>query len=311
MKQLIRKILYGKTPVCEYATITTTGNTVEKVILQVDGLSIDISKCQWLLCLQPVVIGIWLSSETNIAAFSKSKKNHVHFCGADGSIKKAAAVVSITIIKKITEKDGTLFLAEVCQAGIQHINPLRALLLYKRFYKKPQWPFPAYKALVAAYSYPRKVRLVAFKEGDYFNIFPMDLLGIVPQSNHVVFGLRHTNIALQKIISAKKIVVAEIGHTHKATIYQLGKHHGSAPPSVEALPFKTIATEKFGFYIPEWTENYKEINITATLSLGSHTLLWGEVVNEKTMTSTQQHLFHIHFFHLLYLKRKGINYQPV
>jgi len=309
MKKLIRKILFGSTPVCEYATVTVE-NITEKVILKTETALIDISQTQWLLCLQPIVIGIWLNNRDS-TFFSESKKNKIYFCGATEEIRKSAAVVEINIIEKIIERDGTLFLAEAGKTILKHINAVRTKLLFNKFYKKPQWPFDKYKALAAAYSYPRKVRLVSFKEGEYFNIFPMDLLGVIPQSNRVVFGLRHTNIVLQKIINAKKIVVSEIGYEHKETIYQLGKYHGTAPPSINDLSFKTLTTDQFGFYIPQWAESYKEINIIATADLGSHTLLWGEVINEKKLTGTQPHLFHIHFLHSLFLKKAGINYTAV
>ena len=73
---------------------------------------------------------------------------------------------------------------------------------------------------------------------------------------------------------------------------------------MDALPFKTIPTEQFRFFIPEWVERYKEINIIKTINLGSHMLLWGEPVHEKIFEPGAAHLFHIPF--LLYLRSKHL-----
>jgi hypothetical protein len=109
-------------------------------------------------------------------------------------------------------------------------------------------------------------------------------------------------VALAKIIETKKIVVSEASHIYKNTIYELGRHHSGAPPSIDALPFKTRRTESFGFFIPEWADNYKEIKILKTKNLGSHMLLWGEIINEKTLKQPSDNLYHIHF--LLYYHHK-------
>src|SRR4029077_16258381 len=114
-------------------------------------------------------------------------------------------------------------------------------------------------------------------------IFPMDLLGTIPGCNKHVFGLRHTNVALPKIIETGKMVVSEVPCEYKDIIYKLGSHHSVAPPSLDMLPFNVLTTEKFGFYIPEWAENYKEVQITRTINLGSHMLLWGEWEKENKL----------------------------
>jgi flavin reductase (DIM6/NTAB) family NADH-FMN oxidoreductase RutF len=118
-------------------------------------------------------------------------------------------------------------------------------------------------------------------------------------------------VALSKIIETGKVVVSEISFEHKDIIYQLGKHHSSIPPSLELLPFKVTTSENFGFYIPDWAESYKEIKIERTINLGSHMLLWGEVINQVTLKTHTSHLFHIHFLLYLHQKRKGFSYQLV
>ena len=111
--------------------------------------------------------------------------------------------------------------------------------------------------------------------------------------------------------SLESIMEKDMAFDHKEIIYQLGKHHSGGPPSIESLPFNVVQTEQFDFYIPDWAQSYKEIQIIKTIDLGSHMLLWGEVVNEKEITPPTKNLFHIHFLESIYLNKNGINYQAV
>jgi hypothetical protein len=112
------------------------------------------------------------------------------------------------------------------------------------------------------------------------------------------------------MIESRKLVVSEVSSLFKETIYQLGKHHGSSPPPLSVLPFKVVRSEKWGYYIPEWVESYKEVNILNTMNLGSHMLILGEWERETKLQSARDHLYHIHF--LLYLMReKQVNNYPL
>ena len=197
------------------------------------------------------------------------------------------------------------------KSKICHTNFLKTLILFHKYYKKPGLSFHQFKSLVSAYSYPRKVRVVSFKKDDYYNIFPMDLIGEIASCNKYIFGLRHTNITLDKIIETKKIVASEVSFNQKNIIYQLGEHHGAGAPPILSLPFRTMLSRQFKFYVPEWVESYKEIKIIRTINLGSHMLLWGEVMNEEKISAPTGNLYHIHFLQYFHQKRNGFNYPLV
>lgn len=307
MKGLFKKILFGNIDIKEYSTVTIAGGINEKVFLVTGKLTIDISKIHWVLCLEPIVFGVWLTKDEHTIVINEKTGSGMYFSDSprdDFKIAKrnAVAIVTLDYFDKIEEADGTLYLLTLRECKIYHVNFLKTVVLFYKYYKKPKLSFEKYKSLIAAYSYPRRVRIISFKQGDYFNIFPMDLLGAIPQSDKYVFGLRHTNVALAKIIESKKIVVSEVPYIYKDTIYELGKHHSGSPPKADSLPFKIQQTENFGFPIPEWADSYKEIQILKTKILGSHMLLWGEIVNEKTLRQSSGNLYHIHF--LLYYHQK-------
>ena len=316
MKNLFKKILLGDIKVEEYSTVTTEGEIKERVFLKVMNFTFDISKIHWLLCLDPIVFGIWLKKDEKIITINEKTSCSMYFSDSNNADFKSdrrnvVAIIALDYFDKIEETEGTLYLLKLRESKIYHVNFFKTFLLFYKYYKKPKFSFEKYKSLIAAYSYPRRVRVVSFKQDDYFNIFPMDLLGEIPQSGKYVFGLRHTNVALAKIIETKKIVVSEVPYIYKDTIYELGKHHSGAPPSPDSLPFKIKQTDNFGFLIPEWAESYKEIQILKTKNLGSHMMLWGEIINEKTLKQPSDNLYHIHFLLYYHQKLKKQDYRVV
>ena len=315
MKKIIKQILFGKIAAREYSTITIKNGIQERVYLEVLKKRIDISNKHWLLCLEPVVFGIWLDKESVVPGIDKDVSYKLIFAGSDSKENQSKdnilAIAELVYVDRIVEKEGMLFLLKLKKCKLFHISLMRTWLLYLNYYKKSQFSYNKFKSFVTAYSFPRKVRLISFKEEGYFNIFPMDLLGPIPSSDLYVFGLRHSNVALSKIISTKKIVVSEISFKHKDTIYRLGKHHGNAPASVDSLLIKFIKSKIFGFPVPEWLESYKEIEINKTINLGSHMLLWGTTINETVSGDSPGNLYHIHFLQYLYQQKNGSVYHDV
>jgi hypothetical protein len=314
MKPPIHHIVFHEEKIKEYETLGIADEIYERVYLEnkTDRGIHDVSKNHWVLCLEPLIFGVWITKESGINADLKEGWT-LHFAehGRPDVKKKTLAVASLNFFDRINEDSGSLLLLKIKTSRIFHIHFLKTWLLYFKYYKKPGLSFRKLKTFVTAYSYPRKVRLISFKEEDYYNIFPMDLLGDISQDGRFVFGLRHTNHALARIIAAGKIVVSEISSCHKEIIYQLGMHHGSKPPPTEQLPFPVIKSEAFGFWIPEWAETYKEIRIIRTMNLGSHMLLWGEPVSDNLLSNGDRHLHHIHFMLYLQQKAAGFSYQTV
>jgi len=307
----INQILFGDTQIREYATLTVKDAVREKVYLRINETEHEVSQSQWLLCLEPPVFGVWLPNQKNIKHLQSARYSIFFTTVSAGGKEKTIAGLSFNFFESIRDEAGVMLLLKVKTSRIHHLDLIKTRILFNKYYKKPQTSFNQLKAFASAYSYPRRVRVISFKEGDYYNIFPMDLLGEITAANKYVFGLRHTNTALAKIIETGKIVVSEAPFEYKDVIYKLGSHHSTGAPLVENLPFKVIQSENFGFYVPDWVNSYKEISITQTINLGSHMLLWGDVQNECELKNSTGHLFHIHYLLYLYQKRKGILYPAV
>ena len=306
----LTRLLLGDSAVREYATVTVDGPVTEKVWLEINGNWIDVSANQFLFCLEPIVYGIWLN-EPKVFLIGDVFKLYFTPATATGITENAFAIATVSLLDSIETENGTLFLLRQLKTSIRHINAVKTRFLFYKYYKKPSFTFPQLKALAAAYSYPRRVRIVSFKQDDYYNIFPMDLLGDLWQHNYYVFGLRNTNKTLPRILDEKKLVACEVPGDCSQLIYQLGSHHSKTPPRVDELPFKTVKSEVFNFFVPDWAGSYKEVGIKKSINLGSHTLLFGEVINNAVLKQLPNNLCHIHYLLQLYHKRKGYNYPAI
>ena len=309
MKKFVRNILFGTEPVSEYCTVTVGPEINERVFLRSGDKDIDVSHRHWLLCLDPIVFGIWFARTGDFIPPGEEGKFELRFEDGIGRAERLA-LLKLEYFSCLEEQEGTLLLLKLNKVSIHHIGFIKTRLLYYKYYKKAEQNFYRLKSYSAAYSYPRRVRLVSFKEGSWYNIFPMDLVGDISSFGRYVFGLRHTNVTLARMIEAKKIVVSEVPYEYKEIIYQLGKHHRK-PLSETGVPFGIIQSEIFGFPVPEWVNSYKEIRITAHINLGSHMLLWGEVLNERFLSESHGHLYHIHFLHYLHQLGRSLKYKLV
>jgi hypothetical protein len=283
-------MLMGNTPFSEYSKITTPDAIPEQVVLAIGGSRMDISGDHWILCIEPIVFGVWMEKKDLPGSFGLGKECRMYFSGAS---------LTLDLCYRIEEEAGTLLLLRLRKSSIHQFNFIKTYLIYYRYYRRGGLSFDRFKSFVSAYSYPRRVRLISFRQDDHFNIFPMDLLGDISKRGRYVFGLRHTNVSLPRIIETGKLVVAEVSHVHKDLIYQLGKHHSGSPPSLDELPFGVSLSNNYGFYIPDVVERYREIRILGSKDLGSHMLLWGECLEEQVLKGPQAHLFVVHFLHFL------------
>ena len=306
MRKFIKNILYRNINIKEYTSITLNKSISEKVFFETAGSRTDVSGDHWALCLQPLVFGIWISN--HLFDLSQNKSCRLLFEEKNG---KKLATVRLSTLDGIKEKEGCLLLTRAEECKLFHVSSIESSLLYNVFYRKPGYSFKIYKSYVSAFTYPRKVRLVSFKKAEYYNIFPMDFIGEISQTNYYVFGLRHTNRTMAEMINEKKVAVSEVSCNYKEYIYQLGTHHSSQPPPLERLPFKTVESKNFAFPIPSDASRYNEINLIRSINLGSHMLLWGESKYGEINSVANEQLYHIHFLLDLFLERKGNAYRRV
>lgn len=299
---LIRKLLF------ENARITTFGITrlapeqvKESVFLKKGKQLIDITGHHGMICLDPFCMSVWLSND-EIKRLEPQTAT-IQFTGEDGKLN---AAINVSLIEKIPTENGVLLLYKIGEVKNYQLSILHRLALFRYFLRSKKNTYHHRRVISALYSYPRDIIIVSYKDDDYYNIFPMDIQSYIAEEKLYLLGLRTTNQTLNKILEAKKVVVCDTDTVDINTVYALGKHPSADPTKINDLPFSVIGSEKFGFYVPDFTGSYKEIEIIDHKKMGYHMLMIGKVVNEKRIKPGSSPLYHVGFLQLQKSRYKNI-----
>jgi len=242
-----------------------------------------------MICLDPFCVAAWLSNEE--AASMDPQKVELQF-----KVKSQVnAAIQLSFIEEVPTPKGNLFLYKIESVHNRQLTPLHRLALFGYFLRSKSNTFYSRRVISALYSYPRRIVIVTYSDDSYHNIFPMDIQGFIEEEGLYLLGLRTTNITLDKILAAKKVVVCDTDTVDLETVYQLGKHSSKSPTGKHALPFGLSKSEKFGFPVPDFTGSYKEIEIIQHKKMGYHMLMIGKVVHAKQMKPAPRSLYHVGF----------------
>jgi flavin reductase (DIM6/NTAB) family NADH-FMN oxidoreductase RutF len=301
MKGLLNKLFYPGVHITDYKSIQLEKGIEQQAFLYHDGMRFEVSGQHWPLSLQPLVFGVWVNKENHKAG---SLSGYSLLFEEKSSSRKLASV-QLTLLDNIEIDDGILLFLSATGCRLFHTALAESHFLYRTYFRKPGFTYEMFATYASAFSYPRKVRLVSFKNEDYYNIFPMDFVGNAGNLETFVFGLRHTNQALLKILESKKLVVADVPGRFKKDIYNMGAYHSSTPPPLHQLPFSVFPSKEFGFYVPACADSYQEIEISHSKNLGSHMFLLGRSVHYEVLQEPSPNLYHVHFLLSLLRQRLG------
>ena len=110
MKEFIRKLFWGSTEITEYSTITVEGAIREQVFFETGSFTINVSDAHWVLCLEPVVFGVWVKRHENVI-ISQETKCSLYFCSYKPKNevrpgRDAVAVVTLEYLDKVEDPGG-------------------------------------------------------------------------------------------------------------------------------------------------------------------------------------------------------------
>jgi len=302
MTSLIKNIFFKNTTVQTFFISRLLEKEVEeKVYLEKNRREIDITGHHAMICLDPFCVAVWLNNNESNSIDPHLVK--IKFKKGD----RLNAAIDASIIEKTPTEKGVLLLYKIEKAKNYHLSPFHRLALFAWFLRSKKNTYYSRKVISALYSYPRRIIIVSYKDDDYYNIFPMDIQGYIPEEELYILGLRTTNAALNKILEAKKVVVCDTDTVDIATVYNLGKHSSNAPTPLEQLPFGTGESEAFGFPVPDFTGSYKEIEIIRNRKMGYHMLMVGKVINYKKRKEDSSSLYHVGFLQFQKSNYKSID----
>jgi len=295
MYSFVKKLFFKDAKLRIFAITRLSDTQVEeKVFLQNGKYIIDISLRQGIICLDPFCIAVWVPREQLPSPDVSQAKLQFY------RRTLATASIQLSIIEKIEGEKCVFLLYKIKSVKNYQFNPLHRLVFFAYLLRNKTSTYNYRKTISALYSYPRKIIIVSYKDEDYCNIFPMDIQGYAQEDGMYVLGLRTTNVTLDKILKAKKVVVCDTDAVDIDTVYTLGKHPSASPPKIENLPFGTTESEIFKFPVPDFSGSYKEIEIITHKKMGYHMLMIGKIINAKTLKQNTSSFYHVGF--LEYLK---------
>ena len=298
---LVKNIFFKDDKVTTFITTRLHDNEVaEKVFLKTSGVKLDITSRHSMICLDPFCLAAWVTTQE--AENLDAQSAYVSFKTDDST----NARLQVSLIEKIETEKGLLLLYRIENVNNYQLSALHRLFFWGRLIRSKTNTFYSRKVISALYSYPRRIIIVSYCDNDYCNIFPMDIQGYLEEEGLYLLGLRTTNLTLNKILEAKKVVVCDTNSVDLETVYSLGKHSSKAPTPISELPFAVSKSELFGFPVPDFSGGYKEIEIIRHKKMGYHMLLVGRVVNSKQINPNPASLFHVGF-----LQYKKGDYVPI
>jgi len=301
MNKLIRKLFFKGDKIKTFFISRLRQSQIqESVFLKTGGSTLDIGKHHGMICLDPFCVAVWLPAR-QLAAIA-DKATTIQF-KKEGKLN---AYINVSVIEKIVTTNGALILFKIEKVKNYQLNPLHRLVFFAYLLRSPKNTYNSRKVINALYSYPRSIIIVSYLDENYCNIFPMDIHSHIEEEGLYILGLRTTNVTLDKILAAKKVVVCDTDSADINIIYDLGKHSSTSPTPIEKMPFSTKSSELFGFPVPNFSGSYKEIEIIQHRKMGFHMLLVGRIANVKQIKPDPSSFYHISF-----LQFQNSNYNSV
>jgi flavin reductase (DIM6/NTAB) family NADH-FMN oxidoreductase RutF len=299
MNLSLKRLFFKDAAIKTFSITRLAPNEIEeKVWLKKGERTIDITHRQSMICLDPFCISVWLPADA--LKLIDANTVQILFTRRD----EVTASLKVSLIEIIATPTGSLLLYKIVKVKNNQLTPLHRLLFLGHLLRSPKNTYQSRRTISALYSYPRKVIIVSYQDDEYYNIFPMDIQSHIAEEDIYVLGLRTTNITLDKILAAKKVVICDTHAIALNTVYDLGKHSSTSPTKKEELPFGIIDSELFGFPVPAILGSYKEVEIIHNRKMGYHMLLVGKVVNSKVMVENPSSFYHVGFL------QSQISYYP-
>lgn len=289
MKGLIKKLFFNHTPIKTFFISRLSAKQVQEQVFLKSGKGIiEITRQHGMICLDPFCIAAWLSTDQ---ANTVRENVTIQFKKED----KLNASIAVSLVEAVPTENGVLLLYKIEKVKNYQLNYLRRLVFFGWLLKAQKNTYQSRKIISALYSYPRRIVIVSYKDDSYCNIFPMDIHSCIEGEGLYLLGLRTTNITLEKILEAKKVVVCDTDSADINIVYTLGKQPSASPIPLDQLPFTIIESEQFGFPVPDFSGSYKELEIIYHRKMGFHMLMVGRVVNEKQLKPDPLSFYHVGF----------------
>jgi hypothetical protein len=132
--------------------------------------------------------------------------------------------------------------------------------------------------LFVFYIKPRPVSLLSVKDGDTFDIFPVDLNGII-FDNYFLQSIKSTNKGINLIKKTGAICLSAVPFSKVDLIYKLHEQRKKEKISLENLSFSTSESRMLKIPVPDFAIDVKEFNGVQTFENGLYTTILLKCIN--------------------------------
>ena len=271
-----------------------------KVWLTGMGAPRDVTRRNVLAAARPLIIGIGLEDQPELAALSRKRLALEFRDGSDEKILLGTTGLKLVDVLDIGEREHLcLFRTHnpanyCCPRTLLWRRYLHFAYLQWRNEKGPNAPeirmvASELHALFVFYICPRPVVLVSVVDGEAGNLFPMDLIGPIGR-RHFSLAVHTTSKALPLIERSGRVALSSVPVEKMPLAHRLGKNHNKPRVEWTSLPFSLTASPAFGLPVPEFSLRVREMEVETLRQMESHTLFICRVVDE------QSHLDGLQFF---------------
>jgi flavin reductase (DIM6/NTAB) family NADH-FMN oxidoreductase RutF len=254
--------------------------------------------------LRPLTVRI---AQSGLAAAEKSALLHFHDRETDTRI----GWLALQLRESWGPQDARMALYEVVSGSHLCAGRLRRLW-DTMLYRYASRAVPAERRLMTAaatehtmvfYSCPRPVYFVSVDDGLSSNLFPMDLVGPLEQ-DYFTLALRNTSPSVETIKRSRRLALGDVPGDAASVAYRLGDHHKRPVVDWDALGLAFTNSPTYGLRLPQMALRVREVDITDSRTVGSHTLFLGRICSQRTLNPGPQ-LFHTSGAYQLLRRRQG------
>ncbi len=293
LKIALSKFIYRKKNTVAVAVPLNSDRPI--VFFNANGEKIVITNRNTLVALVPITIAVAVS-KMEVIKGSMPLLEIYH-------LKKKVGMLSLELIEEVNLNNQIFCIFKIIDFKTSLISPLKLTWGYFYLWLQNKTSFIAYNTvlppfelykLYTFYLIPKPVVLVSVFHEGYYDLFPMDNIGHI-SDNLFLLGLRNTSPSIHKIKETKKVCISHIPYEERGQAYKLGTHHKDGKVNLAELGFSTVISEKFGYAVPSFFIEVKELEVRDVKVYGSHTLFITQIIHQYK-GSNEKSMAHIPWF---------------
>jgi flavin reductase (DIM6/NTAB) family NADH-FMN oxidoreductase RutF len=265
------------------------------------GAPRDVTYNHVMAAARPLTLGIGLEGQVDAAVIRRARPS-LQFC--ERGEKRLLGEISLQPMEAIPVRGEYLYLFKTRSYRNYCLPSFRLWALYL-FYAFRRWragrrpDTSGFRMVVRElhtvfvfYVCPRPVVLVSVTDGNFANIFPMDLIGPIG-TRHFSLALHSTSTAVPLIERSRRVALSSVPMEQTAVAYELGKNHNKPCADWAHIPFVTTLSSTFRLPVPSFSLRVREMWIEAVRNVGSHKLFLAETIEDQHWADGLQ-LFFVH-----------------